>query len=211
MVELTKGEAESLDRVVKGEIEKDMDRASRAVGAAAAILEPLGFVRSVQTEGFNKWKPGRWLLDSPRMTATLDLQAKPWRSTDADSSTYRLVLSGDYAYQVKTARIAPGNLQAVKDYIEKMRASRRKQEAYDAKLDKLKAQAEELFAHDYPNLKVVDVDAQDYRIDIRVRTRGGALLTVTLDGKFRFVGLKAHTDEEHATALDKVAAALKAL
>lgn len=190
-------------------------RADRAIAAAEAILLPLGFTRNIpakQDAAFNEWGPGQWFLDSPRMRAALRLQSKPFLSQDSDPLTYRLELSADSSFGVRSPRVAPGNGKAVEDYIAKVNAARAEQAKREQGFSKLASRAEELFLHDYPNLKVVDVEAYQDQINVKAKTSSGVPLTIILNGRFRLVSILVGGEDENKTAaLDKLSAALKAL
>jgi len=196
-------------------------RADRAIAAAEAILIPLGFTRAESHRDrfgnageFSQWRPAAWYLESPRARASLTLQNKPWsaRKTgdDDDGYIYRLEVAADSAFDVKAVRVAPGNAEGVKSYLARVEVARQshdKRQAGDAKKASL---VEEMFAHDYPNLKVVRVEVSRGLTEVTVKTKTGIGLTITLI-EHRFSSIKCDPYEERTTAIDNLKAALKAL
>lgn len=189
-------------------------RTERAIAAAEGVLLPLGFSRDPKIgQEKNDWHPACWRLIKPRMVATLDLQSKPWNTTTAtdDAYTYRLVVSADSIFRVKDIRIAPGNRDGVVNFMARVEEAQKVGQAHQQKLDDLAKRARGLIAVDYPNLKISTVDADDFQVDVRVRTQTGASLHIRLDNRLRFLSLKVDPNEEHATELKTLGAALRAL
>ncbi len=213
-------EKEERDRKAR-QLKQDRERFDRGVTAAEAVILALGFKRATGKDYFTK--EGRayakWHLETPRIQAHLDLQSKPYFSSHLgavndheDRYTYRLVVSADYAAGIKDIRVAPGNREAVVDFIARAKAGLQSSEDYERKVAKLANDARDLIKKGFPNLKITTVDAEDDRIVIvRVKARSGAQFAITLNGSLKFLSLKVTADEDRSASLDVVCKALESL
>lgn len=190
-----------------------------AINAAEAILLPLGFTRTTGKDYFNLEEKGRvdarWHLASPKITATLSTQSKPWSQRPGlsdDRFDYRLAVDADDVWSLRAPRLSPGNRQGVVDFIERVKEALKEKEADARRLKFLAKLARDTVAREFKNLRITSVDViDDLRVEVRVKNKNGTVYSLLLSRTMRFIAIKASPDEDTSLPLASVTAALRAL
>ena len=200
---------------IREEKEKALsETADKCIAAADVILAPLGFIRRANHKK-SIWDPCRWDIESSRTTASLDLQDRPFEQVKPgeQGQTYRLSLCCDSALNVRRVRVSPGNMDAVKTFLDRVKGAQAANSADDAKRAQREDDARALFTRDYPNLAIQTVHAWgDHRTDVGVVGASGVRLSIRLDGALKFQRIEIDSDRMNDSApLEKFSAMLRAL